>query len=41
MLRLVAVKKRLSEVEDPDSFKNHLREDRKRQWLENRSMVES
>ena len=41
MLRLVAVKKRLSEVEDPDSFKKHLREDRKRQWLENRSMVES
>ena len=34
MLKFVAGKKRLSEVEDPDVFKNRLKEEKRSQWLE-------
>ena len=34
MLKFVAGKKGLSEVENPDAFKNHLKEEKRSQWLE-------
>ena len=34
MLKFVAGKKRLSEVEDPDVFKKRLKEEKRSQWLE-------
>ena len=34
MLKFVAGEKRLSEVEDPDVFKKHLKEEKGSQWLE-------
>ena len=34
MLKFVAAKKGLSEVEDPDAFKRHLKEEKISQWLE-------
>ena len=34
MLKFVAGEKRLSEVENPDTFKKHLKEEKRSQWLE-------
>ena len=34
MLKFVAGEKRSSEVEDPDVFKKHLKEEKRSQWLE-------
>ena len=42
MLKFVAGKKGLSEVEDPDAFTKRLKEEKASQWLEKRlSMVDS
>ena len=35
MLKFVAAEKELSEVEDPNAFKNLLKEEKTSQWLEN------
>ena len=34
MLKFVAGEKRWSEVENPDTFKKHLKEEKRSQWLE-------
>ena len=34
MLKFVAGKKQLSEMEDPDAFKKQLKEEKRSQWLE-------